>query len=318
MKSMKKSMFVTTILMVVLLIVALSTATFAWYTANSSVKAELTLVTAASSSNASVVVDEAAATDSMHNNSSVTLTMSGAVVPMIYDGAAKPTASTTYTTFKSSFETMTIDNAGKLTAASSDTQAIGIQTVKGSSLAAQTQDYFYVTNVGGVPANFTAAVTIYTCVAVEADAGDSATGLFTDPACTTPAPASEGLLTAAGTYYKAATVANNFLRVALFVDDYYVDTWALSGYNTVQYADYSVHGALGSSPKTSLSVDENIWTALTSGTSATIKTNAAPLDTGAAKVQVLVWFEGGVMTNAYAGTTAFFKIDFGASNYVAP
>lgn len=55
-KTMKKSMFFTTILMVVLLIVALSTATFAWFSANNTVTATQTTMTAATSTSASIEI----------------------------------------------------------------------------------------------------------------------------------------------------------------------------------------------------------------------------------------------------------------------
>lgn len=57
MKHMKKSMFITTLLMVVLLVVALSTATFAWFTANDTVVATQTTMTAATSSAANITIN---------------------------------------------------------------------------------------------------------------------------------------------------------------------------------------------------------------------------------------------------------------------
>lgn len=56
MKHAKKSMFITTILMVAVLIVAVSTATFAWYTASSSATASKAVLTAAESSSANIAV----------------------------------------------------------------------------------------------------------------------------------------------------------------------------------------------------------------------------------------------------------------------
>lgn len=56
MKSMKKSMFITTLLMVVLLVVAISTSTFAWFAANDTVVATQTTMTAATSSDANITI----------------------------------------------------------------------------------------------------------------------------------------------------------------------------------------------------------------------------------------------------------------------
>lgn len=56
MKNAKKSMFITTILMVAVLIVAVSTATFAWYTTNDRAGAQTVEMTSASSSSANIAV----------------------------------------------------------------------------------------------------------------------------------------------------------------------------------------------------------------------------------------------------------------------
>lgn len=56
MKALKKSMFLSTILMVVLLIVALSTATFAWFTASSTVQTNTSTIAAATSSSANLTL----------------------------------------------------------------------------------------------------------------------------------------------------------------------------------------------------------------------------------------------------------------------
>ncbi len=56
MKNAKKSMFITTILMVAVLIVAVSTATFAWYTASNNGSATTAVVTSASASDANIAV----------------------------------------------------------------------------------------------------------------------------------------------------------------------------------------------------------------------------------------------------------------------
>lgn len=56
MKNAKKSMFITTILMVAVLIVAVSTATFAWYTSSTQVTASEAVVSSASSSSADISI----------------------------------------------------------------------------------------------------------------------------------------------------------------------------------------------------------------------------------------------------------------------
>ena len=56
MKNAKKSMFITTILMVAVLIVAVSTATFAWYTASNTGSATTATVTSATAADANIAV----------------------------------------------------------------------------------------------------------------------------------------------------------------------------------------------------------------------------------------------------------------------
>ncbi len=56
MKHMKKSMFITTVMMVVLLVVAVSTATFAWYTSSNTVNTAATNVNSAESTGANIAI----------------------------------------------------------------------------------------------------------------------------------------------------------------------------------------------------------------------------------------------------------------------
>ncbi|MBO5773680.1 MAG: hypothetical protein J6R44_02475, partial [Clostridia bacterium] len=56
MKNAKKSMFITTILMVAVLIVAVSTATFAWYTAAAGGSVGTSTITSAKSQEANITI----------------------------------------------------------------------------------------------------------------------------------------------------------------------------------------------------------------------------------------------------------------------
>lgn len=56
MKKMKKSLFMTTIAMVVMLVVALSTATYAWFTAQNTVQATPVTISSASSTSANIAI----------------------------------------------------------------------------------------------------------------------------------------------------------------------------------------------------------------------------------------------------------------------
>ena len=76
----KKSMFITTILMVAVLIVAVSTATFAWYTSATQLEATTAVVSSASSTSADIAITKDLATPT---GTSIALTGTGDVLPMV-------------------------------------------------------------------------------------------------------------------------------------------------------------------------------------------------------------------------------------------
>ena len=113
MKHAKKSMFITTVLMVAVLIVAVSTATFAWYTANNTATANEVGLTSASSTSANIAIGWDA------NSTSSTITL-GTPDATTFFNPTIPEAklvkdTTTFATTK--FQTAGIDSLGKFTAA---------------------------------------------------------------------------------------------------------------------------------------------------------------------------------------------------------
>lgn len=129
-------MFISTILMVVVLVVALSTATFAWYTASSSADAKNASLTAAHSAAANIAVgwtSSATGTEiDLATDTAVT------VAPMI--PTAAPVLDTTKYSGESNvlaFNTASIDTEGKFGAPASATPW---------KIAHETQDKFYVIN----------------------------------------------------------------------------------------------------------------------------------------------------------------------------
>ncbi len=304
---MKKSMVVTTIVMVLLLVVALSTATFAWYTAQSNATVTETLVTSANSTSASLVIDTAKATSSTANQSSVDITMNQAINPAMYNSATAPVVgTTTYADFKAAFITYTVDNAGNYASAPTTTQVAAITDVKGSGSSAVEQDSFYVTNVGGVASGISAAVTINPNYYAEkaVNAGESVEGLYTKNGDAYEATQTGATAEAGTTYYELK--ANPFLRVAMFIDGKYVGTWASSEQAAVQYANITI-GAGGPAAGDTPAAHSN-YTATASGTAENVVSSVAPM--GGVQVQLVAWFEGDSHTNAYAGTGALFTVMF--------
>ncbi len=108
MKNAKKSMFITTVLMVAVLIVAVSTATFAWYTASTQANANNATLVAANSEavNISVGWTSGATTTSITFSSKTVAPAVPAAAPSITSGSA-----TQYSAF--AFKTATQDTDGK-------------------------------------------------------------------------------------------------------------------------------------------------------------------------------------------------------------
>ncbi len=309
-KTMKKSMLVTTVLMVLLLIVALSTATFAWYTAQSNATVTETTVTSANSSSASLVIDATAATSNTASQSSVDITMTQAIEPAMYNAGEAPTVgTTTYDDFKAAFITYTVDNGGKYTAAPTTTNVAAITQTVGSTTTS-TGD-FYVTNVGGVNSKITATVKIDSnyYAAKTVTAGASVANLYTKNATTGAYEDATGTAVDGTTYYELK--ANDFLRVAMFVDGKYVATWASAGQTAVKISDIALTG--DTAPKAGDTPSEHTsYTATVSGSSADVAASVAPM--GNIRVELLAWFEGDSHTNAYAGTGALFTVTFNGAS----
>ncbi len=311
MKTMKKSMFITTIMMVVLLVVALSTATFAWYTAQTNATVSETTVTSATSSTASLVIDTVAATSNAAHNTTVTIEMNQGISPMIYGKGEAPVAgTTTYGDFIANFYTFNITADGnKYATKPVTTNPAVITNTTNEDRSESPNGDFYITNIGGAAAKVNATITInadyYEEVTVAT--GGSVKGYYTLAGKAYTACADDAVAVADTKYY--AKKANSFLRVAMFVDGKYVETWALNSDNaSVKYYDYATE-------VTTIEKDNDLRT----HNSYTAKTGNVvikdSLDSmGAIKVQLVAWFEGDSHTNAYAGTGSLFSIKFGAEN----
>lgn len=112
MKSTKKSLFITTIAMVVLMVVALSTATFAWYTASGTTKAENAVLKTAQSSSANIAIGW----DKTSEAISVTFADNSATAPLA-PMAPKALITTETTPTSIAFTTQTLDNEGNFNGA---------------------------------------------------------------------------------------------------------------------------------------------------------------------------------------------------------
>ncbi|MBO7187370.1 MAG: hypothetical protein J6V68_03135 [Clostridia bacterium] len=166
---MKKSLLMT-IIMTLVLVVAMSTATYAWYTSSSAVSVSKTTVSTATSGSSNLAIGAEAG----GNITSISMTMDKAVEPMI------PTTNwtvgtTAYLTALNGFNKADIDVSGNFTDSVSDATAATIKTVTPNGGQAKNQENFYVSNRNQTEATgITASVTIDSnqlglCVAIFAD-----------------------------------------------------------------------------------------------------------------------------------------------------
>lgn len=312
MKSMKKSMVITTVLMVLLLIVALSTATFAWYSAQNNASVTRTTVSSASSNSASLVVDTVKVTDKEAHQSTVDLTMTANVAPMMLNLTAETDlADITYADFIAKFKTYTVDNAGNYSALPATATPGVITTVVGSTTA--TQNSFWVTNVGGINADITANVNIILVEYKEVTktAGDSVAGLYvadTSEASGYKATANDAVAVDGTTYFEKV-YNNENLRVAIFAgtgtNNKLVGIWG----GTTSFYNFPADNsglAVGDAPATHTALTTNVKTSAQS-----IGSNVAPM--AGVNIQIVAWFEGDKQTNGDAGTNAYFTIAFDAT-----
>jgi hypothetical protein len=296
-------MFLTTIIMVAVLVVALSTSTFAWYTAQNNVAATNTTLYAASSSAASLGLDTAN-NGANSTNSSVSLTLTTDVVPMV-PTALFSTETTKYSTV--AFTTAPVDNANKFTAAGSPISPAKIASADvGSGAAAQ--DYFYIVNTNGTnaasvtvavniitdgytllksaPANFTTAFGQYYT--------RTGTGTTEDPYVFTALTEAKNWAT--DTYYVSNSTISGKLRVSVFSDDSYIGVW---GDGNIYYGEIA-NGAAGTTSLTAM-------TGSSSGAALSLGSIDA-LD--GRKIQVCAWFEGTDLVVANSALASVFTIAF--------
>lgn len=318
MKTMKKSMFITTIMMVVLLVVALSTATFAWYTAQSSVSSAQVTLTSGTSSSASLAISDTN-NGAAAKGSKVTFTLNNAtsVLPMV--PKASPTAGTTETAaFAGNFFTAAMNNAGNFMADGSKASPATIASISIDGATAKTQDNFYVINTNGsnktgVTVTVTIDTTGYTVLTNRPN--DWATAYFTKYYVEATAADGENEATyklieqgsaiptfEQNKYYVKNDIIAADLRVAVFADGKYVSTWAMSG-ETVKY------GTITANASASLTTVFDDANTTASGSAASL----GDFDALQGKsIQIVAWYDGVGLVVDDAGLPAVFSLAFNA------
>lgn len=315
MKHMKKSMFITTLAMVVVLVVALSTATFAWYSAQSTASVTNTAITSAASSNAAIAVDTKSISQT-NAGTSVTITLDRNPDPMI---PVADISATEQAALFPTFKTAPVDAQNKFTTGPANATAAKIATAKGyQDGSALEQDFFYI---GNTNADNTAVVNVtvnigstgYREVAVtEAAFATQKASLYTTTDKITFTSAAEASWDENEKYYQADNAIAGFLRVAVYygssnADPNYIGTWATT-------AAATAYGTIVSGDTATIAGSSSInsFNAIASGT-ASAKTITLVGNTST-QIRVIAWFDGTLLTADHSKASCTFTVNFGVAD----
>lgn len=272
---MKKS-FILSLVMVVVLIASLATATYAWYTSQTVVNTTATTISVAETG-ATLVIADTAVTDATYAVNEVALTMNQAINPMIIDSAAALTTATKYSEMV--FLTTTLNNQAKASAAGSAGTPSTITTVTDG--VGETGTAIYVANPGKAEATYYVRVTITDT--------SSNNGLRVAVFGGTAATADDDL-TLVGIWAPTADKEVGYMDAIAQGTQYYAVSGLFTGENTMTDTIVFASAAQSTTVQTLAAYDNS-----------TIANN---------KYLVKAWYEGDNVTNTYAGGTAQFAIEF--------
>ncbi|MDE7373212.1 MAG: hypothetical protein K2N18_04035, partial [Clostridia bacterium] len=222
--------------------------------------------------------------------------------------ATAPDATTKYADFIDNFVTFTIASGKYATAPVKGTPST-VTNVASDNAATGTQ--MYISNIGGSATKVNATITIgnYYKPVETPDVADIATYYEKNATTGAFAATTDTALDENKTYYTAET--NNKLRVAIFVkvgeatDLTYVGTW---GDGTINVSDIAIGTAkVGDA----IATPTGSITAL-ANSNATIIASLGSLES--AEIALVSWFEGDVLTNAFANGGADFTLSFSAAS----
>ena len=273
MKNAKKSMFITTILMVAVLIVAVSTATFAWYTATGNPTASQASLVAADSTAANVAIGWNASATGSH----LTFATDAVTVDPMAPTTVPTIGSTTYANFGLETATLDINNKFNGTAGQPAGTAADPWVVDGED---KEGDYFYVVN-----RNVNQGVDLLIEIAFANNVADD--------------PDVDG-------DQSISYDNNNKLVVAVFVNNTLAGIFTGTGLTEGYAAGAIVGGADGSLTPTKQGVVQNITIELAANNNAFNNADAS------AKIQVKAWIDGNALTQEFANGKAAFSFTFSA------
>jgi len=314
MKHMKKSMFITTLAMVVVLVVALSTATFAWYTANTTVQATTTAAQSASSDSAAIAVETSEIT-SGSTGTSVTMTLTGAIAPMILTTDISDAENSETLPV---FTTAPVNNTNQFTTAGTSGTPATIATVQDNNdvNANSTLHGFYVGNTNkDTDPEVKVTVTINSegyIVSTPSETYFNAhkTDFYTTAdnivftACT-----NESVFNGQTTYYQSNANIATYLRIAIYSNGKYIGTWART--NTAVSYGTIVANTIGTVED---NANINSFNAIASGTASSNRIALTGVDSEL--ITLYAWFDGCLLTATESNAYCSFNITF--DKYTAP
>jgi hypothetical protein len=294
---MKKS-FILSLVMVVVLIASLATATYAWYTAQTRVDVTATTIYTAETSD-TLVISDTIVTDPTWAANSVTLTMGGAsagtgINPMLIDSGAALSTATKFSEL--AFLTTTLDAQGKANGGSEGAPA-NLTAVTDN--VDETGTLIYVANPGKSAATYYVKVTF-------ANEGVTNKGLRV-------AIFKTASITAAYADASAQeTAVNNATLVGIWAP-----TGEKVGYMDTIAAETQFTSGVGFTGENFMQTNDPSAIVFASGAfSTTAQTLAAYDNTNITNnaYTVVAWYEGDKVNNGYAGLASSFTIEFNKYN----
>jgi hypothetical protein len=280
---MKKS-FILSLVMVVVLIASLATATYAWYTAQTHVFATDVTVTTAGAADG-LIISETYIDDTTYTNQSVRLTLgnSATIAPACLKSSIAPNAENTF----GNFSGLTVNVTGSGVAAT-DAAPIDFLTLSDvtdtDAPRAGDNTFIYVANPGQSNAAYKVKVTI------------------SDGTTTT------GLRIAVFQLENQTSAAANANAATL------LGIWVPSG-EKVGYANAIAQGNAFTAGKFAAESQEDVGSGVVKASETWVSCGTAAKTCDNNDVYAIkVWFEGDNITNALAGKTQLFKIDFELGN----
>lgn len=323
---MKKSMLFSTVLMVVLLVVAISTATFAWYTSNTQVNVTDTVINSAESADANIEFVWKSGANYLYNGTTVAFSSGDNIYPMV------PTKAPEAADTSMSFIGASVNATG--TTFTADSAAMTPWTQNYTSVAVDSSYDLTTEQPDNWSTHYTQYYTkisdgVYNKLQVQESAPAWAADTYYELKATTSDPygipsgttvtelyiANRATSGESGDLKITATITNNVgttlasaLRIAVFFQAngdagvVYKGTLASSATAT----NYAANGSWTANDTVATEITSADYTATSATTGISIGSIAAGAE---GRLVIYAWYDGNMLGNAQAGNSAQFTLN---------